>query len=305
MADSWLQLPDPRLNDTDLFGSVSWDEGTGSELSSVLNWANMEPATTGKRAGDAAADPAGAEDTVPTFRTEISREGDVHRFDAPLTDGALLQTLRKEELGLKAPSLLDSILPIVPLADLSRIRACLSALSVAYRQQELSSIHLQATLRDSRAESRRLQTLVDNADVRIKEETERAGFLVHALQTLTGGEIDSTPPAAVLAAALDVQPAGVDGGTIAPAGSHLALSLAVLRGQALQRAAERISALTVALTAARGEIAALHTRESDTAAVTAAGYEAMKEQISRLTAELAQQSIIADAKVCACCGFRY
>ena len=236
-------------------------------------------------------------------------------LSAPLAPAEFLQVLRKQDTPSPernplqshqstVPSLLDSILPLLPFANVSRLRACMSSLAVAYRQQELSTVHLQVQLRQSRSDCAQLVQEVHVARRVAAEERERAGFLGHALaeakQRSTGdGTLnESNEFMSAIGGNGSEREEDSNSYKVHANAEGLSLSLAVLRGQALQRAAERIEALTNSVVSLQVEVASLRTSRTDSDAVQSAGYRALQDQVGRLSAELAQKSVASEAKVC-------
>lgn len=327
--DSWLRLPVAQVDEADLASELSstqlqrWaneTEDTHEAPRRAASW--LRQTNKADRLGHASQGGPSKEDEPIGCRetSDDGPEGDEAHSRAqppesgsslgqapasphlqavppsPLSPTDFLRVLQRPvgapaESQPPVPSLLDSLLPLLPMANLGRLRTCLSALAVGYRQQELTSVHLQAQLRDARFECLRLARDAEAAQRQVSEERERAGFLEHALVDAKAQTEPGTVP-------LSVSASGGDTGSP----DWPSIPLAVLRGQALQRAAERIAALSDAVISARAEATSLRDALADSNAVTRAGEASLQAQVARLSAELAQQSITAEAKVRLLCA---
>ena len=323
-SDSWLRLPVAQVDEADLASELSstqlqrWaneTEDTHEAPRRADSWLSL-PSKADRLGHGSQGGPSREEE--PIGRREIGEDGpggnEAHSSAQPAESGSplgqahasphlqavpssplsptdFLRVLQRpvgdtSESQPPVPSLLDSLLPLLPMANLGRLRTCLSALAVGYRQQELTSVHLQAQLRDARSECLRLARDAEAAQRQVSEERERAGFLEHAL-------VDAKAQTGPETVTLSGSASGGDAGS----SDWPSIPLAVLRGQALQRAAERIAALSDAVISARAEATSLRNALKDSNAVTRAGEAALQAQVARLSAELAQQSIAAEAKV--------
>ena len=175
-------------------------------------------------------------------------------------------------------SFLQKILPISPSAEAPRLLSTISALSIAYRQLELSSFHCSSELSLAREERDQAIARTNELEVEVSRAQETCGFLRHGLDqclftTQSGNDSEvkallSTPP-----------------------------SLHLLRGEALNVAAQRLDLLDRQALLSEKEAEELRAQIRDVRAWQGSGIVSMRSEIERLNEQAARESILHAARM--------
>lgn len=218
-------------------------------------------------------------------------------------------------IAAHAPSLLSSLLPVAPGADVNRLNSTISALTIAYRQLELVGVHRSSQLSSAQADAQDWEERCADLDAQLSAARETNGYLRHCyeqmLVQLAGGAPMSRDlraashhmSAASGAASASGSPAGGEASAAAASSHHLEQamltlpSLHLLRGEALHIAAERMNNLEHDVVRKDRTIASLQAQVRDARAWQGAGLAGMRQECARLNDEISRSASLHFARV--------